>query len=528
MSKVVAILPAYNAEKTLKRFLSTLPKDIFSHVVLVDDSSRDKTYEIAKKYKWLKVFKTPQNLGYGGNLKFCLSIAEELSADIMIEIHPDGEYKTDGILPAINEVKNGAKLVLGNRFSKTSHALESGMYIWKYPFLRLLSFIDNTILGTEISDLHQGFRVYTKELLESINFRSASNSYLFSFEIIAMTAFKKLKITEVAVSTKYEGKKRGANLKSVIIYSLGTFKVLVLFLLAKLGVAIQLFSHHEDREVCPNCKNSYLVEFRLRVSKYKIFFCKICQNGFLNPIPTKVGNFYPSSYWNYKGLLGRVRQILFDIFQKRRESWIQQYVPSGGEILDVGSGEGRFGNRLMQISNKYKVTNLEAIFAKTKNESVLKVDFLKWKSEKKFDAICFWESLEHVREPQKYLERANKLLKDGGHIFIEYPRFDTVESRLFGKNWFHLDVPRHMSYLTSKGIEIISKRAGLQSVESTGVYSAEYSPGFAISCLRSLKQKSFILLIPFSLIGFLVEYVLTTVGQSTISIYIGINENKKL
>jgi hypothetical protein len=155
---------------------------------------------------------------------------------VIIELHPDGEYGFDGIGPAIQKIKEGADFVLGNRFSEEKNALKTGMYKWKYPFMRILNFIDNAILGTNVSDLHQGFRVYTKKLLQSVNFRATSNNYIFSFEIIAQAAAKNMKFASVPVSTHYEGKKRGASLKASFLYSLGTFHVLTQFVLAKLGI----------------------------------------------------------------------------------------------------------------------------------------------------------------------------------------------------------------------------------------------------------------------------------------------------
>jgi glycosyltransferase involved in cell wall biosynthesis len=173
--KVIAILPAYNAKKSLLPFLKTLPRDVFDEIILVDDCSIDGTYEYAKKQKGIRVYHTRRNLGYGGNLKTCLSIALEHGADVIVEIHPDGEYGTNGILPGLEEVRRGAKMVLGDRFANPRR--KSGMYWWKHPFTRVLTHLDNLVFSTQIGDMHQGFRVYTRELLEEVNFRVNSNNY---------------------------------------------------------------------------------------------------------------------------------------------------------------------------------------------------------------------------------------------------------------------------------------------------------------------------------------------------------------
>lgn len=238
--KIIAILLAYNASRTLEKFYREFPKSLVADIILVDDASKDNTYELAKKLG-IKAYKNPVNLGYGGNMKKTLNIALEMGADVLIDIHPDGEYKTSAMPLALKEIDKGAKLVLGNRFSSFNQPLKSGMYIWKFFFIWLLNFFDRFILGVNVNDLHQGFRVYTKDLLSKVNFPANSDNYLFSFEIIAQAAFKKLKITDVPVETSYTGKKRGASLKNSIKYSLGTFKILLLYIFAKMGIKAQIF-----------------------------------------------------------------------------------------------------------------------------------------------------------------------------------------------------------------------------------------------------------------------------------------------
>lgn len=239
-TKVIVIFLAYNAAKTLAKFYHDFPKDLADKIILVDDVSKDNTYSIAKKLG-ITSYQNPINLGYGGNMKRALNLALEAGADIIIDIHPDGEYKPSAIPNALKEIKNGSDLVLGNRFTTLDKPLKSGMYIWKLIPIKLLNYFDQLIFGVNISDFHQGFRVYTRSMLKSINFGVNSNNYLFSFEIIAQAIFRKIKISQVPVETNYTGKKRGASLKNSIKYSLGTFIVLLLFILAKLGFEIELF-----------------------------------------------------------------------------------------------------------------------------------------------------------------------------------------------------------------------------------------------------------------------------------------------
>jgi glycosyltransferase involved in cell wall biosynthesis len=241
ISKIIAVLPAYNASKTLVPLLEHLPKNIFAEIVIVDDSSGDNTYELAKKQPGVKVFKTARNLGYGGSIKLCFEKALELGADLIVEIHPDGEYSPDSIPEAIGKIENGADLVLGNRFTKETNPLKSGMFWWKFPLIRSLNFIHNLILGRSIPDLHEGFRVYHANLLKKSPFKNNSNDYSFTFEIIMQAIFHNLKIVSVPVKTHYAGEKRGASLKNCLIYSIETFIILAIYFFAKRGVRTSLF-----------------------------------------------------------------------------------------------------------------------------------------------------------------------------------------------------------------------------------------------------------------------------------------------
>lgn len=239
-SKIIAIFLAYNAAETLKEFYQAFPKDLVNDIILVDDVSKDNTYKLAKKLG-IRSYRNRVNLGYGGNMKRALSLALSEDADIIIDIHPDGEYKPTAIPAALTKINQGAEFVLGNRFSKRTEPLKSGMYFWKWIPIRLLNLIDKIILGVNLDDFHQGFRVYTKKMLKKINYHQNSNNYLFSFELIAQSVYQKIKIAQVSVETSYRGKKRGASLKSSIIYSLGTFRILFLYILARLGFKTKIF-----------------------------------------------------------------------------------------------------------------------------------------------------------------------------------------------------------------------------------------------------------------------------------------------
>lgn len=237
--KIIAVLPAYQAEHTLVSFLKILPTEVFDEIIFSDDSSSDKTFEIAQRQKGIEVLKTTKNLGYGGNMKLCLTKALERKGEIIVEIHPDAEYLPDGILRAIIEIERGAQFVLGDRFT---HGKPQGMYLWKYIPSRILTWLYNILLATEIPDMHQGFRVYTKDILQRINFEANDNDYTFTFQVILQALFYKVTIKSVPVTAVYRGKKRGANLKHTFVYTFKTFWILTLYFLAKRGMKIKFLT----------------------------------------------------------------------------------------------------------------------------------------------------------------------------------------------------------------------------------------------------------------------------------------------
>ncbi len=231
---------AYNESKALEAFYKTIPKQFFDDIILVDDKSPDGTYELAERLG-IDTYQNERQLGYGGNMKRALEIALGKGVDVIVDIHPDGEYLASAIEPALKKIEEGADFVLGNRFYDTKKPLESGMYAWKYLPIIILNWLARAVLRIPCHDLHQGFRVYTRNLLESVQYEGNSNDYLFSFELIAQAAFQKIVFAEVPVETRYSGEKRGASLGKSIRYSLGVFLILMYFLVAKIGIRGRLF-----------------------------------------------------------------------------------------------------------------------------------------------------------------------------------------------------------------------------------------------------------------------------------------------
>lgn len=275
---------------------------------------------------------------------------------------------------------------------------------------------------------------------------------------------------------------------------------------------------------CPNCTVSETFH-KFNSNKFQIYFCKKCFNGFTYPVPENLSKYYSDNYWLSTGFIGVFKNTIYRFSQLRRKYWIRKFLKKG-DILDVGSGEGIFSKLLKE---GYKVTSLDVPSSKIKNPNVIKVDFLKWNPKKKFDAIVFWESLEHTQYPQKYLKKASSILKKGGYIFIEYPQSDCWEARLFKNYWFHLDPPRHLSHLTPDGLDKILSRTRLTTYSHYGVFAFEYTVGGFVESMLNLlpsrpndffknsKNSFFILLLlPLIIIATFIETILFIIGQSPI------------
>lgn len=288
---------------------------------------------------------------------------------------------------------------------------------------------------------------------------------------------------------------------------------------------------------CSFCLKPDKVRFLFSDNKFHFFFCSVCKTGFIYPYPKpkELAKYYHENYWTSPGVLGFIRRFIFDFFQTRRKRWIMRYFKKG-KILDVGAGEGKFAKSL---NNRFEVTSLDVPSSKIINKSVLKVDFLNWRTNDKFDAIVFWESLEHTPKPEQYLKKASQLLKNEGLTFIEYPCFDSIESKLFNKHWFHLDPPRHHSYFTKSGMEKTISRAGLVKISHKGIPAFEYAIwGFVGSALNKvglrmadiLKQNRSLLLLllisPFFALVILIETFFLLIGQSPIWLMIAKKDSR--
>ena len=235
--KVVVVLPAYNAAKTLLQTYNEIDRSLVDEVILVDDFSRDDTIAAGREAGITQIIQHEENKGYGGNQKTCYSKALELEADIIVMLHPDYQYTPALIAPMVSLIaENVYPVVLGSRILGNG-ALKGGMPLYKYFFNRLLTFIQNVLMRQKLSEYHTGYRAYHREVLQSIPFQNNSDNFVFDNELIAQIFFAGYEIAEITCPTKYTAESSSINFKRSIRYGLGCIRVSFQYAFQKRGLA---------------------------------------------------------------------------------------------------------------------------------------------------------------------------------------------------------------------------------------------------------------------------------------------------
>lgn len=230
-SKVIVVMPAYNAAETLADTYRRIPPNHVERVILVDDGSIDETVNVAGALD-LELIVHPHNAGYGANQKTCYMEALRQGAEIVIMLHPDGQYDPDIIPQMIAAIRNGeGDFVLGSRFLPPSSALDGGMPHYKYYANRFLTRIENMMMGAKLSECHTGYRAYSRELLETVPFLRNSNNFVFDTEMIFQTHHFGFRFAEVPVSTRYFNEASSISFWSSVQYGLSTLWVAGRYLL---------------------------------------------------------------------------------------------------------------------------------------------------------------------------------------------------------------------------------------------------------------------------------------------------------
>ena len=234
---ITVVMPAYNAEKTLRQTYAEIPFDLVDHVILVDDASSDETAKIAHELGIHHIIRHEKNKGYGGNQKSCYHKALEIGSDIIIMLHPDYQY-TPLLIPSMcHIIANGLyPVVIASRILGKG-ALKGGMPRYKYIANRLLTLIQNFLMGQKLSEYHTGYRAFTKEVLLAVNIMDNSDDFVFDNQMLAQILYKGFPVGEVSCPTKYFKEASSINLRRSLQYGFGVLGVSFAYRLQRMKLA---------------------------------------------------------------------------------------------------------------------------------------------------------------------------------------------------------------------------------------------------------------------------------------------------
>lgn len=233
--KVVVVMPAYNAEQTLRRTYDEIPHDIVDDLVLVDDASGDHTAQVSRELG-IRTIVHEQNTGYGGNQKTCYRTALALGADIVIMLHPDYQYTPKLITAMASLMAEGLfDCVLGSRILGVG-ARKGGMPVYKYISNRVLTLLQNIIIGYKLSEYHTGYRGFTREVLQKLPLADNSDNFIFDNQMLAQIIYAGYSIGEITCPTRYMDDSSSISFKNSTVYGFGVLKVSLLFRLSRWGI----------------------------------------------------------------------------------------------------------------------------------------------------------------------------------------------------------------------------------------------------------------------------------------------------
>jgi glycosyltransferase involved in cell wall biosynthesis len=234
--KVVVVLPAYNAAKTLEATYNEIPHEIVDEVILVDDASSDNTAEVAKRFN-INIFIHPENKGYGGNQKTCYKEALKKGADVVVMLHPDYQYTPKLLTALASMVAVGEfDIVLASRIIGKG-ALKGGMPIYKYLSNRFLTLAENILINQKLSEYHTGYRAFSREVLEKLPIEENSDDFVFDNEILVQAVYFGFRIGEISCPTKYFEEASSINFKRSVVYGIGVLTTALKYFLQKIGLA---------------------------------------------------------------------------------------------------------------------------------------------------------------------------------------------------------------------------------------------------------------------------------------------------
>jgi len=233
--KLIVVMPAYNAEKTLRQTFAELPHDYVDEVILVDDASLDHTAIVARELGITTIIHT-ENKGYGANQKTCYQEALRLGADIVVMVHPDYQYSPRLVTAMASMITSGHyDVVLGSRILG-GKAREGGMPLYKYVANRFLTFVENLVLGVKLSEYHSGFRAFSRTVLETLPLDENSDDFIFDNEMLVQAVYFGFRFGELSCPTRYFKEASSINFRRSVKYGFGVLVTVIKYLMSRLGI----------------------------------------------------------------------------------------------------------------------------------------------------------------------------------------------------------------------------------------------------------------------------------------------------
>jgi glycosyltransferase involved in cell wall biosynthesis len=243
--RIIVVLPAYNAARTLKQTYDEIPRDVVDEIILTDDASGDETANIARELG-IPTLRHSRNRGYGGNQKTCYARALARGADIVVMLHPDYQYPPRLVTAMASMIASGEfDAVLGSRILGHG-ALAGGMPVWKYVANRVLTLVQNLLIGQKLSEYHTGYRAWSREVLEKLSLLNCSEDFVFDNQMLVQAIYVGCRIGEISCPTKYFADASSINFRRSVVYGLGVLKTSLQFRLQRMGLMRCAIFHDSD------------------------------------------------------------------------------------------------------------------------------------------------------------------------------------------------------------------------------------------------------------------------------------------
>jgi len=515
--KIIAVLPAYNAAKTLKMTLDAIPRDVVDDVLLVDDASSDNTVEVARMLG-IKTFVHPKNRGYGGNQKTCYQEALKLEADIAVMVHPDFQYDPKFIPELVRPIAEGAfDAVFGSRMLDHKSALKGGMPYWKFVANIFLTVLENTVLGMKLTEYHSGFRAYSKNVLKTLPIELNSDDFVFDTEIIVQMKTAGFRIKEIPISTRYFPEASMIGFARSIKYGLSILLIMARYILHSYRLRhYSQFGNFPTKYKCSFCMSRFsrllfpgnqllnrALQEQYRITDEKsgahddIYECLRCGLAYVpqsqeQETKSMLERYYANSsldavYVNdASGRMKTAGRILETIEKIRKVS--------GGTLLDFGCNAGLFLKEAQK--RNYKIYGIELSAAAIQYARVafgittIQRGFdapLQEFPDNFFDVITAFDVLEHLQNPKTIFDCIYDKLCPGGIFVFTAPNIKSFYARLSGNHW-HALVPAHLSYFSPRFIRHLEKTSKFELV-----YQRSYLRYFSFAYIlqRLLKNNAF-------------------------------------